>query len=518
MDDTKTSPRFGIVVSYAVFFALAFWLLFYHLDNHLLWGDEAETAVLAKNVVQFGVPRTYDGTNYLILHGTVDETPGHIWTWSPWMQNYLAASSFMLFGPTTWAARAPFAFIGWCSLLLLALTAWRIYRSHWVALSSVALLAASEVFLLHARQCRYYSISVFAEILFVYGAFELLSSRRRGVWLTALALILQFYSNYIIATASLPALLYLVWLLRRQGKAAIFSVVFVSGVFTTAVLPWLVFAHPWRQSNAMGHENYFGKAFAYLAQIHFLFVPLCFFLLPLLGLLSKDKGTVLPEPAKSWERFLLFVMPIYFCVILLAPGFYLRYQLPLLPLLCLLAAAWVLRYVRWRAVAVALIVVQLGSNALSIATGFPFRHGRELRSPIVEYVSGIAAPYSNRLSDALDFFKTHAHPGQRVLSFDPEFPLIFYTGLGVIDGLIMTPPAGQLPDWILPVSVTGDVTREPGALPELQPRYTLITISVHDSSMFDSIPEPDVYQFHATITRVSFQIYQLNANTNASAR
>jgi 4-amino-4-deoxy-L-arabinose transferase-like glycosyltransferase len=284
-------------------------------------------------------------------------------------------------------------------------------------------------------------------------------------------------------------------------------------------LPWLVFAHPWGQSNAMGHENYFIKAFAYLAQIHFLFVPLCFLLLPLLGFFSKGRGAALPEPAKSWESFLLFVMPIYFCVILLAPGFYLRYQLPLLPLLCLLAAAWVLRYVRWRALAVALIVVQVASNALSLATGFPFRHGRELRFPIMEYVSGIAAPYSNRLSDVLDFLKTRAHPGQRVLSFDPEFPLIFYTGLGVIDGRIMAPPPGELPDWILPASVSGDVTQEPVALPDyLQSHYTLVTISVHDSTMFDSIPEPDVYQYHMTAARVPFQIYQLNANTNVPAK
>jgi 4-amino-4-deoxy-L-arabinose transferase-like glycosyltransferase len=517
MDESKPSKKFGIVVGYVLLFAAAFWLLFYHLDNHLLWGDEAETAVLAKNVVQFGVPRTYDGTNYLILHGNVDETPGHVWIWSPWMQNYLAASSFMLFGPTTWAARAPFALIGWCSLPLLALAAWRIYRSHWVTLASVALLAASEIFLLHARQCRYYSISVFAEILFVYGACELLAARRRGVWLAALALVLQFYSNYIIAAANLPALICLAWILRRQGHAAILRVALVFGVFIAAVLPWLAYAHPWGQGNAMGHENYFGKAFGYLLQIHFLFVPLCFLLLPLLRFFSKGRGVKLPDVAKQWEYFLLFLMAGYFVVILLAPGFYLRYQLPLLPLLCLLAAAWALRYIRWRALAVALIIVQVASNALSIASGFPFRHGRVLRFPVVEYVSGISAPYTNRLADIVDFFETHAQPGQRVLSFDPEFPLIFYTGLGVIDGRIMEPPS-ELPDWVLPVSASGDVTREPAALPELQPRYTLITIFVHDSSMFNSIPEPDVYQFHTMAARVPFQIYQLNANTNEPAK
>jgi 4-amino-4-deoxy-L-arabinose transferase-like glycosyltransferase len=503
-----------IALAYAAIFIVAFGLLFYHLDNHPLWGDEAETAVLAKNVVQFGVPRTYDGTNYLLLHGTVDETPGHVWIWSPWMQNYLAASSFVVFGPTTWAARAPFAFVGWCSLLLLALTAWKIYRSHAIALASVALLGASEIFLLHARQCRYYPISIFAEILLVYGGYELLAARRRGIWLAALALVLQFYSNYIIAVANVPALLALAWMLRGQGRAAILRVAFVFGIFVIAVLPWLIYAHPWGQSNAMGSENYFSKAFHYLLQIHFLFVPLCFLLLPLLGFISKGRA-VLPDITKRWECFLSFLLPLYFVVVLFAPGFYLRYQLPLLPLLCLLAAAWVLRYVRWRALAIVLIVVQVFSNFFAIASGFPFRHGRALRFPVVEYVAGTSAPYTNRLDDAVDFFKAHAKPGQRVLSFDPEFPLIFYTGLGVIDGRIMAPPPGVLPDWILPVSVSGDVTREAVALPDfVKSHYTLITIPVHDSTMFDSIPEPDVYQYHTSATRVPFQIYQLNANTN----
>src|SRR5215469_18057380 len=173
MDNTKKAKSFGVAIPYVVLFALSFGLLFYHLDRELLWGDEAETAILAKNVVQFGIPRTYDGTNYILLHGTVDETPGHVWIWSPWLQNFLAASSFVLFGPTTWAARAPFALIGWCSVLLLAFVAWRVYRNHWVALSAAALLALSEVFLLHARQSRYYPISVFAEILLVFGIYEL---------------------------------------------------------------------------------------------------------------------------------------------------------------------------------------------------------------------------------------------------------------------------------------------------------------------------------------------------------
>jgi 4-amino-4-deoxy-L-arabinose transferase-like glycosyltransferase len=514
MGDSKTAKTFGIAACYVVFFTAAFWLLFYHLDSHLLWGDEAETAVLAKNVVQFGVPRTFDGTNYILLHGTIDETKSHIWTWSPWLQEYFAASSFILFGPTTWAARAPFALIGWCSLLALALVAHKIYHSHWVALASVVLLGTSEVFLLHARQCRYYSISVFGEILLVYGVYQLFAQNRRGVWFAALALILQFYSNYIVAAANLPALFFLVWMFRKRGRQAVLGIVAILGILTVAVLPWLIYAHPWGQTGAVGGEFYFRKAWGYLVEFHFHFLPWCFLLLPLAGLIPVrgDRQTIEQDVFRQWERFALVLLPLYFVIIVIAPGFYLRYLLPILPVACLLAAAWVFRYVKWRALAVLVVAIQSTSNVFSIVTACPFQKTHTLRFPLVEYVRGMAAPYTNRFADVLDFFKTHAHPGERVLTFDPEFPLIFYTQLGVINGLLMGPPAGQFPDWILPVPASGVVTQSAVPLPEsLKSRYEMITILVHDSALGDSFPEPDIYQCLTVQTRVPFVIYKLKA-------
>ena len=506
---------FGVAGCYVTVLAFAFFLLFYHLDNHLLWGDEAETAVLAGNVAQFGVPRTFDGTNYILLHGTVDENRNHIWTWSPWMQEYFAASSFILFGPTTWAARAPFALIGWGSLVVLAAVAFKIYRSHWVALASVVLLGTSEVFLLHARQCRYYSISVFGEILLVYGIHQLFAQNRRGLWLAALSLVLQFYSNYIIVVANLPALLFLAWMFRKQGIPAVLRVAAVAGILVIAALPWLIYAHPWGQSKAVGGEFHPGKAWDYLAEFHFHFIPLCFLLLPLLGWIPvrRNKPVVAPDASRPWERFLLVLLLSYFVTVLIAPGFYLRYLLPLLPVACLLAAAWTFRYVQWRALAVAVIAVQTLSNAFSMATAYPFRGAHLFRLPLLEYVRGIAVPYADRFDDVLDFFRREAHPGEKVLTFDPDFPLIFYTQLGVIDGHIMAPAGGRLPDWILPASASGVVSQEAVALPEfLKSHYEKITILVHDSALGDSIPEPDSYQYQTVQTRVPFVIYKLNTS------
>jgi len=517
MGDSKTAGKLLIGGGYGLFLAFAFFLLFYHLDNHLLWGDEAETAVLARNVARFGVPRTFDGTNYILLHNQRDENQDHVWVWSPWLQEYFAAGSFVLFGPTTWAARAPFALIGWCSLVALALVAHKIYRSHWVALASVVLLGTSEVFLLHARQCRYYPISIFGEILLVYGIHQLLAQNRRGIWLTAFALILQFYSNYIVVVANLPALFILAWMLRKQGKSATLRVAAVLGILLVAALPWLVYAHPWGQANAVGEGNYFRKAWLYLVEFHFHFIPLCFLLLPLFGwiLVRSNRQTTGPDVSEHWERLVLFLLASHFAIIPLAPGFYLRYLLPIFPVTCLLAAAWIFRCIKWRTLAVLVIAVQVLSNALSMVTAYPFRGSHIFRLPLPEYVQGIAAPYTDRFADVVEFFKREARPRQMVLSFDPEFPLRFYTQLAVIDGVLMAPPKGRLPDWILPSSASGVVAQEAVALPDfLKSHYETITIPVHDSIKGDSIPEPDAYQYQSVQSRVPFVLYKLNADTN----
>jgi len=518
MNDSRTVGKLLPALGYGLFLAFAFFLLFHHLDNHLLWGDEGETAVLARNVTKFGVPRTFDGTNYILLHGQRDENQDHIWTWSPWMQEYIAASAFVIFGETTWAARAPFALIGWCSLVALALVAYKIYRSHWVALASVVLLGTSEVFLLHARQCRYYPISVFAEILFIYGIYQLFARDWRGVWLAAFALGLQFYSNYIVMVGNLPGLVVLAWMRRKQGKRAVLDVAMIAGLWLAAALPWMIYAHQWGQGKAVGEELHLGKAWPYLLEFHFHFLPLCFLLLPFLKHLPKTGTgqTAGTDPLTAgWERWLLWLLASYFAAILLAPGFYLRYLLPILPLTCLLAATWIFRYVQRRTMVVLLIVIQVMSNVVSMVTAYPFRGTHRFRVPLVDYARGTARPYADQFSDVLAFFKQQAQPGEIVLSFDPEFPVEFYTSLAVIDGVLMAPPKGHMPRWILPSSASGVVAQAPVVLPDfLRPYYEPVTLRVHDSVRGDSIPEPDVYQYQSASNFVPFLIYRLNTGTN----
>jgi hypothetical protein len=168
----------------AVLAGLAGLLLFWGLADKYLWQDEAATAVLAARMLKFGRPLAYDGLNlvtidyfatedtdtigqrthdpkaavdYYIRRG--DLKPDTAWKWQPWGQFVVAAIGLQLLGHTTLAARLPFALAGLATVLL-----WyrlvRRYTGSWsMATVAALLLLGNAYWVLHVRQCRYYSLS-----------------------------------------------------------------------------------------------------------------------------------------------------------------------------------------------------------------------------------------------------------------------------------------------------------------------------------------------------------------------
>src|SRR5262249_3764129 len=195
---------------------------------------------------------------------------------------------------------------------------------------------------LHARQCRYYSVTVLAEILLIYGAFELLEKRRGAVGILATALVLQFYTNFVLIAANAPFYLCLGWLCRKQAELLKRMAVAIA-VLIAAALPWLIYAQPWRQARELSNEKLIEKGLYYIWEWNFHFVPWIFLLLPLLPILTGrrrfENGNI-----RKFETALTVLVIGYF-VVLLVPQSELRYLLPLLPVGCLLAGAWLVRYI-----------------------------------------------------------------------------------------------------------------------------------------------------------------------------
>jgi len=183
MRQPGVSQRIEILVQAAIV-ALAAFLLFWELTEKYLWQDEAATAVLAVRMMKFGRPVGYDGVNLLTIDMQDDDDDATLskrtrepqaaidyfvaqknykadttWKWQPWGLFAIAAVGIEILGQTTLGARLPFVLAGLATVPLLFRFVRKQFDSFPMAAVASMLLVCNAYWLLHARQCRYYSVS-----------------------------------------------------------------------------------------------------------------------------------------------------------------------------------------------------------------------------------------------------------------------------------------------------------------------------------------------------------------------
>ncbi|KWT85001.1 ArnT family glycosyltransferase [Candidatus Magnetominusculus xianensis] len=510
-----------IVVCLALFVFTAY-LLFYNIGGRPLWGDEAESALLAVNITKYGLPVNTDGKNTITLYGqNVDSNENHIWTWRPWLGEYLMAASFSIFGKSTAAARLPFAIVGFISVFALMFLVFRISGDFNKAVLSTLLFAASELFILHARQGRYYALIIFGQIWLIYGIYLVLKQPGKwsGILYGAAALSVQFYCNYLVVPGNVIAIGIWAVLMRRRYSGILHRLGLVFLLFVLTSLPWLLYARPWRQGSYAGGVNFLQGALVYSKEIHFhvfpvtlLLLPACFYIYHRVrGVTAASEET--PIEADPIEidivKLLWLIVPLQVLILSFGPGQNLRYITPLLPVFAIIEAGLLMRYIKPAILRAALTIVLLASNFAA----YPFDHIHEARLTVVNLIRSIATPYTNRLADVVAFLKNDGLPGQSVFVFDPEFPLIFYTDMNIIDGRISNSfSADKLPDWVFPVSASGILGESAIATSEvIHKYYDAVTISVHNSSRMGNAPEPDIYEYFTNHDIVPMTVYKRKA-------
>jgi 4-amino-4-deoxy-L-arabinose transferase-like glycosyltransferase len=178
-------------------------LLLTNLGTDYLWADEGDTAVLASSIVKFGVPKAWDGVTFTDSDLGARENQRLIMVSTPWVQYYVAAASFLLFGQNTFAVRLPFALAG----LLTVLLGFRLIRrltGDWKAAFCGALLTLGSVqFLLYARAARYYALSMLITCWLI-SIFFRMKSPRDSILFAAVAILL--FHTHPIGAAILAAL------------------------------------------------------------------------------------------------------------------------------------------------------------------------------------------------------------------------------------------------------------------------------------------------------------------------
>ncbi|TDJ17257.1 MAG: hypothetical protein E2O69_08975, partial [Deltaproteobacteria bacterium] len=191
------------IAGMALLSALAACLLLTNLGNQSLWQDEAQTALLARTILEHGVPHGHDGRNHFSQELGIEYGADGVWKWHTWLSFYAVAGSFALLGPTTLAARLPFALFGLLTVWLTGVAGqvlWRDSRSAWL---SAVLLTLSVPFLILSRQSRYYAL---ASLLCLAGLVlyrRLGPGRRAPAWGLFLVATLLFHTHYVYAATLL---------------------------------------------------------------------------------------------------------------------------------------------------------------------------------------------------------------------------------------------------------------------------------------------------------------------------
>jgi len=425
-------------------------LLFPGLGDRCLWGDEAETALVATTLLSGWLPRVWDGRNIFSIW-ECSFNADLVETLSPWLQYYLTAGSFALLGKTALAARLPFAMVGLGTVLFTYCFLIRLSGDRLWALFSSLFLAVFVPFLLFTKQCRYYALTELFCILLLYAylSLEKRSLAGTGVFVTVAALF--FHSNYLLFACVMFALL--VWTVfaeqsrnRKIGVAV--SMLPIAGL----TVPWLLYAGTLRRGIGVFTTTRmlqsFGLMLKYVQGVDWFGVfPLGIMLLTLFALVRRREGKL------TVDRSILMVLVI-------SAGFLIslcfvspqemrkgsvadmRYVVPLLPLSAVLVSGVCLRVYRWQRWVGVVLIVAVVFTDLPRYSGTSFGSKMSAHRPwanaqryvmldLVSYGVSLTRPYRGAYEDVVSYLQKNADPDDIVWCTPPATvePLIFHTGL-----------------------------------------------------------------------------------------
>ena len=493
------------IVAFLMAAALFGTVLFKHLGYPLLWQDEAETAVFATRVLEYGYPKVHGRRNVVyefgpnIALGVKESVDAYIGT--TWGHFYFAVPGVV------WAAgaddlyvrtarlRLPFALVGAAGIFVFVWIAMPVFREaprRGVVFAAlfVLLSAGSVSLVLHLREVRYYPLVVFevGSILLLYsrrvvfgnGRDDARGGLRFGLAVAALLVLLfhTFYAAYFSVVALLGGhALLCAFRARSPGERSRFlSAGFLPALLSALlVIPSAIFfetagiAARFAEHAGLGLNAYFANLAGVMT--HFWRQE---YLAPALalrigsvavrrarcrrgGATNGIGGTAARErPSDQLTGFLAFFAVGYVVLGCVNPLVYERYFVVLSPVVTLvfLLDAFALfarvptildeRLRVWAQSGVALAAIGLVGFALSL-------RAPELRGRLTE----LAVPYRGPLDFAMEHIRNeYRDPAQLVIATNyAAHTYMYYLGSHVIVGLSLNNIARDRvldPDLVIP--------------------------------------------------------------------
>ena len=466
-------------------------LLFWNLGNQFLWYDEAQTALLGRSVLEHGYPKALMG-DFLI---PTDEVygPRQAYLAQPWLQNYVCALSFLLFGESNTSARVLFALFGLLSFYLLYALSYRLFENRFIARLTVLIAATCVPYLLMLRQARYYSLTVFLALVLFLSYLDFLKRKKFSSALFITTSFLLFHANYGCLIPVLAAIMLHFFLAERHRKLipAFLTLYFWTSVL---ILPGIVFYKIW-EHKADASRLIFHNAKFYLSNVNAYFLPYRFLITALaiiyaIRLAVKRnfrESTVYFRNFLKTEKgraatFLFLVILVSWAALWFVDYSSLRYIIHLGGLFFIISAVITSRLFR-RSVLLgtAFLLILCFSNMFNTSFFFviakPFvplargasvwacekgiiseksvgrikkeldrvRNKARIRMYFFEYIYEITHDYDGPMEGVVKYLKRHARPGDIVKTHDFNAnSLYYYTGLLSDDNFLKE----TSPEWV----------------------------------------------------------------------
>ncbi|MCF7907839.1 MAG: glycosyltransferase family 39 protein [Candidatus Omnitrophica bacterium] len=480
-----------VVLILLCFFAVV--ILFTNLGGTYLWQDEATTAVLGRNTLNFGIPKAFDGKN-LILNIYEDPCVDKGWKYAPWLQFYLVAGSFWLLGETTFAARLPFAIFGVGALLLCFLLAERLFKNRLVSRIACAFMAFSSIFFLYMRQARWYPLTTFFTLWLLVSYLDLVKSKKKAILGFVLSAVLLFHSNYGIFFSVFLGLASHFFIFNRSNIKAIGikKIVFCLFMITILTLPSLLYLGSVEYSGKITFERtedhlefYFRSLNKYIFPVGFLFFSLTFF-----SFFRKKVFPILGKPLDKqnlWLLICVFISTI--CFLLLADERQLRYLVHLLPIFSIILGVLIVGWLKINKIAAVLLFVIICFT--NIFNRGSFSHNKLSIHP-VNIVYELTHDYDGPVEGIVKFLNRQAKPTDTVKLIYGDYATIFYTDLRVDNSCFK---CKTFPEWIVIRDGWFPLKNlDKDYLREINERYQKIILDYPDI-MWENRPDPGYHKF-----------------------
>jgi len=416
------------------------------LGGQYLWQDEAQSALIGKSILTFGVPMGHDGVNSFSQERGLEYNDKFVYTWHPWFHFYVIAASFAVLGPTTIAARLPFALFGIATVFLTYAFARRIWRHPRTAMLATILVVTSVPFLLLARQCRYYSAAAFFALLALYFYHGFLAGRKYAKTGFFVAMLLLLHTAHIYcATAAMAVLVHAALFNRRK----LLPLVALIGGLGLVNLPWMFWLFNAKMNSRYGLTITDPKKFmmfcnAYSKMFYdYIFAP-ALLLIPVVGLsyywgMCDASGRGARWFREMWRAhfetisalalLLLFTGATFAVVVVASPAPYFRYFAPIVPVVLLVAGYLVDRVVaqgvKGRVLAIVIMGVMIFRYPMC-GTGLVYPGG---------FLYEISHPISGPVEGIVSFLNSQGSKSDVVAVTYEDMPIKFYTGMRVVGGL-----------------------------------------------------------------------------------